>query len=314
MLRRTFVGEIAAAGGLLAARRFGFGQMDFNAAETPGGTEMVETATPVAEVQSGYAPVNGLNMYYEVHGSLEAGQPLLLLHGGFGTIETDFGKLLPVLAQGRPVIGVELQGHGHTADVDRPLTYEQMADDVAGLLGYLGVASVDTFGYSLGGNTAWQVAIRHPQLVRKVVALSTNYRRDAWPEEVYTVIAALTPEMLAGSPWHEAYLRVAPNPENFATLMDKIIDLDLSFVGWSDEDMASVKGPALIIIGDSDHVRLEHAVHMFRLLGGGVPGDLTGLPASQLAVLPATTHVGAGQRTEQLLAIIPPFLDAPMPE
>jgi pimeloyl-ACP methyl ester carboxylesterase len=261
--------------------------------------------------QTGYAPVNGLNMYYEVHGS---GRPLVLLHGGFGTIETDFGRLLPNLAQTRQVIGVEQQAHGHTADVDRPLRYEQMADDVAALMAYLGIDNADAFGYSLGGNTALQVAIRHPGLVRKLALLSANYRRDGWPPEVYPIVESLTPEMLAGTPWQEAYLRVAPNPQDFPALVEKIKELDRTFVGWSDAAVRSIAAPTIVIIGDADHVRPEHAVEMFRLLGGGVPGDLVGVPPSQFAVLPGTTHVGAGGRTELLLAIVPPFLDAPMPE
>jgi pimeloyl-ACP methyl ester carboxylesterase len=307
MLRRTFVAGVAAAGGALVTRTIVFAQTaPDRATGTPGGIEMTAAAP-----QTGYAPVNGLKMYYEVHGT---GRPLVLLHGGFGTIETDFGQLLPALAQTRQVIGVEQQAHGHTADVDRPLRYEQMADDVAALMTYLGVENADLFGFSLGGNTALQVAIRHPGLVRKLVVLSANYRRDGWTPEVYAVVETLTPDMLAGSPWYEAYLKVAPNPQDFPALVEKIKELNRTLVGWPDEAVQAITAPTFVIIGDADHVRPEHAVEMFRLVGGGGPGDLTGLPLSQLAVLPGTTHIGAIGRTELLLAIVPPFLDAPPPE
>src|ERR687894_377591 len=262
-----------------------------------------------------YAEVNGINMYYEIHGT---GQPLVLLHGAYMTIDA-MGEVVPALAETRQVIAVELQGHGRTADIDRPLTYEQMADDIAALLRHLVIEKADVFGYSMGGGVAFQVAIRHPEVVRKLVVASASYTSDGMHPELLEMIPTLTPEAFAGSPIEEAYLRTAPNPEDFPTLVAKLKQLDMEPFAWAPEDIQGIDAPALLIIGDSDAIRLEHAVELFRLLGGGVMGDLAGLPRSQLAVLPGTTHfVPPGNavldRADWLLSMIPPFLDAPMPE
>ncbi len=215
-------------------------------------------------VESGYAPVNGLEMYYEIHGS---GQPLVLLHGNLSAIGTSFGKVLPQLAATRRIIAVEQQGHGHTADIDRPFSIAQWAQDTTVLLRHLLIEQADFFGYSSGGAVALEIA------------------------------------------------RIAPHPEQWHRLVAKIADLDRGSGDgdWSDEALASVKAPALLIIGDSDIVRPEHTVAMFRLLGGGVPGDLVGLPRSQLAILPGTTHVTLVDRAEWLVSMIDAFLDIPLP-
>jgi pimeloyl-ACP methyl ester carboxylesterase len=260
--------------------------------------------------QTGYAPVNGLEIYYEIHGT---GQPLVLLHGAYMTIGT-MGEIVPELAKTRQVIAVELQGHGRTADIDRPLSYEQMADDVAALLRHLEIEEADVFGYSMGGGVALQVAIRHPEVVRKLVAASSSYTSDGVHPEVWATIETITPEVFAGTPWSEEYTRVAPNPDDFPTLVAKLKQLDGEPFAWPPEDIRAMEAPTLLIIGDSDATRPEHAVEMFRLLGGGVFGDVAGLPNSQLAVLPGTTHVGLVERSDWLLSMIGEFLDAPMPE
>jgi pimeloyl-ACP methyl ester carboxylesterase len=265
--------------------------------------------------KGGYAEVNGLNMYYEVHGT---GRPLVLLHGAYMTIDA-MGEVLPRLAESRQVIAVELQAHGRTADVDRPLAYESMADDVAALLRHLEVEEADVFGFSMGGGVALQVAIRHPELVRKLVVASASHTSDSMHPELLEMIPSITPEVFAGSPIEEDYLRTAPNPDDFPTLVAKLKQLDMEPFAWPPEDVRGIAAPTLLIVGDSDAVRLEHAVELFRLLGGGVMGDLAGLPKSRLAVLPGTTHFippGSGilDRADWLLTIIPPFLDAPVPE
>jgi pimeloyl-ACP methyl ester carboxylesterase len=262
-----------------------------------------------------YAELNGLNMYYEIHGT---GDPLVVLHGAYMTID-DMGEVLAGLAETRQVIAVELQGHGRTADVDRPLSYEQMADDVADLLRHLGIENADVFGYSMGGGVALQVAIRHPEVVRKLVVASASYTSDGMRPELLEMIPTITPEVFAGTPIEEAYLRTAPNPDDFPTLVTKLKRLDMEPFAWPPEDIQGIAAPTLLIIGDSDAIRLEHAVELFRLLGGGVMGDLTGLPKSQLAVLPGTTHFvppGSGvlNRADWLLSMIGGFLDAPMQE
>lgn len=265
--------------------------------------------------EGNYASVNDLNMYYEIHGSDE---PLILLHGAYMTIEA-MGEIVPSLAGTRRVVAVELQGHGRTADIDRPLTYEQMADDVAALLRHLDIEEADVFGFSMGGGVALQVAIRHPEVVRKLVVASASYTSDGMHPELLEMIPAITPEAFAGSPIEEAYLRTAPNPGDFPTLVAKLKQLDMEPFDWPPEDIRGIVAPTLLIVGDSDAIRLEHAVELFRLLGGGVMGDLTGLPKSQLAVLPGTTHfIPPGSavldRADWLLSIIPPFLDAPTSE
>ena len=262
-------------------------------------------------VETGYAPVNGLDIYYEIHGT---GRPLVLLHGAYMTISL-MGGLVPALAENRRVIAVELQGHGRTADVaDRPLTYEGMADDVAALIGHLGIEEADIFGYSMGGGVALQFAIRHPGLVRKLVSASATYRSEGVYLEVLQGIEHITPEAFTGTPWREEYDKLAPNPEDFPTLVAKLKELDAEIQAWPPEDIRSIGAPTLLVIGDSDIVRPEHAVEMFRLLGGGVAGDLAGLPTSQLAVLPGTTHVGLVERADWLVPMIGGFLDAPGPE
>lgn len=265
-----------------------------------------------APARTGYAPVNGLKMYYEIHGT---GQPLVLLHGAFSAIGTSFGALLPELAKTRQVIAFELQAHGRTADIDRPLSLEQMADDVAAALQHLGFNRADVFGYSMGAGVALHVVIRHPEVVRKLVLASVTYTMNGIHPGLMEGLAAMKPEMMFGSPWHEEYMQIAPHPENFATLFAKKTQMDREIPDLSAEAVRAIQAPTLLIIGDSDLVRPEHAVEMFRLLGGGVFGDTpAGLPNSQLAVLPGTSHVTLVQRADLLLSMIPAFLDSPMPE
>jgi len=266
---------------------------------------MTETAP-----QTGYAPVNGLQMYYESRGS---GQPLLLLHGSFMAIEM-LTPLIGPLAEGRRVIAAELQGHGRTADIDRPFSYEQLADDAAALLRHLDAVPADVAGYSLGGGVALQLAIRHPELVRKLVVISAPFTSDGQYPEVLATIEHITPELFANTPVREIYDRVAPHPEGFPALVEKLIAMEARPFDWPAEAIKAIPAPTLIVIGDSDGPLPEHAVAMFRLRGGGVFGDIAGLPASQLAVLPGATHVGVMMRPDLLLAMIPPFLDAPVPE
>jgi pimeloyl-ACP methyl ester carboxylesterase len=266
--------------------------------------------------QKGYAPINDLNLYYEIHGS---GQPLILLPGGFMTVEA-MGAIVPLLAATRRVIGVELQGHGHTADIERPLRFELMADDIAALISYLGLEQADIFGYSLGGGVGLQTALRHPEVVRKLALASTAFKRDGWYPEVLAGMASISVETFAGTPIHEAYLKTSPRPEAWPAIVAKVRQLLSEDYNWS-EALASLKTSTLIIVGDADGLRLSHAVEFFGLLGGGkADGDMMGLPPAQLAVLPATTHVGWAPpyhgimtRTELLLPIISDFLDAAQP-
>ena len=276
MRRRAFVAMAAAAGTALVAPVRGLAQAEATTATATTGT------TP----QTGYAPVNGLEMYYEIHGS---GEPLVLLHGAFYTIEM-WGPILASLAETHQVIAVEFQGHGHTADIDRPFSYEQLADDVAAVMEHLGIEQADIVGHSIGADTALQLAIRHPERVRKLVPISGKYRYDGEYPELLAGIQQMTPDVFAGTPYVDAYLRTAPNPEGFPLLVEKLKAFFGQEYAWPEEDIRSIAAPTLLMIGDSDIVRPEHEMELFRLLGGGVAGDLTGLPKSQLAILPGTTH------------------------
>jgi pimeloyl-ACP methyl ester carboxylesterase len=201
---------------------------------------------------TGYAPDDELDIYYEVHGS---GQPLVLLHGAMSTIGTSFGKVLPSFARSRQVVAIEQQSHGHTADIDRPLTYEQMADDTAAVLRHLDIARADVFGYSMGGGVALQVAVRHPDLVRKLVLASAAYEPEGFHPGALDNAADVKPEDLAGTPFQEDYVRTAPNPGHWARLVAKCGQLDSGFKGWPEDVVQSIEAPTLVIIGDSDIVR-----------------------------------------------------------
>ena len=242
--------------------------------------------------RTGYAAVNGLQMYYEIFGTPNPDvPPLLVLHGALGTLDM-FGTLLPQLAETRQVIAVEQQGHGRTADTDRPLRYEQMADNTAAFLGFLGAEQVDVFGFSMGGGIAWQLVIRHPELVRKLVAGSSTYTRaHGYVEAMGDLETTFTPTMFTGTPIEAAYKAVAPHPEEFSTLVRKVQQLTMESTDIPVEIVKAIAAPTMVIIGDADIIRPEGAAELFRLRGGGVPGDYVGLPAARLAVLPGTTHM-----------------------
>lgn len=256
-----------------------------------------------------YAAVNGLQLYTETYGE---GDPIILLHGGFGVVAM-FAKLIPVLAASRQVVVVEMQGHGHTADIDRPLSYEQLADDTAALIAHLGFEQADVLGYSLGGGVALQTAIRHPLRVRKLVVVSAPCRRSGWYPDVLAGMAVTTAEnaieLVGGSPMHQAYIAVAPRPDDFPVLAQKTNDLLKRDYDWSSA-VEVLPMPVQIIIGDADSVSPAYAAEMYHLLGGGRADTLTQPRSkSELAILPGTTHYDIVERAELLRAIIPPFLD-----
>ncbi len=214
--------------------------------------------------KQGYASVNGLQMYYEIHGE---GQPLVLIHGAFSGIGTSFGKLLPGLSEKRQVIAFELQAHGRTADIERPLTLEAMADDVAEGIRQLGLGQADILGYSMGAAVALHLVVRHPELVRKLIFASGTFKLSGVQPGLMEGLGEMKPEMMHGSPWHEEYMRIAPRPEDFNRLFAKKTAMDRQTKDIPEEIIRAIKSPTLIILGDSDLVQPEHAVEMFRLLG-----------------------------------------------
>jgi len=262
--------------------------------------------------QSGYAPVNGLQMYYEIHGSGRT--PLLLLHGGLFDIDLQFGELLPSLAATRQVIAADFQGHGRTNDIDRPLTCADLASDVVGLLRHLDVPRADVFGFSVGGGVALHLAIRHPELIRKAIVSSVSFHPDGDRPENTEAVGAMTVDMIAGTPMEESYRAKSRHPDRLQTLLDKLGTFDHGFTGWSDDDVRGIAAPTLITVGDCDAVKLEHAVRFLQLRGGDVNGDFVGVPASRLAVFPGTTHFFGLARTDLVRDVVLTFLDVPMPE
>lgn len=264
--------------------------------------------------QSGYASVDGLDVYYEVFGE---GRPLVLVSGAFMTIELTAG-LIDALAATRQVVAVEPQAHGHTANIDRPLRYESMADDLAGVIRQLGIGPTDVLGYSMGAGIGLQLAIRHPDLVRRLVAISVSYDVSGTHQELVDFGPQMTPEMFTGSPFEASYRRTAPDPDGFPDLVMAMRDLEMTPQHWPDDDIRGIAAPTMIVVGDSDAVRLEHAVQMFTLLGGGVMGDLVGVPTSRLAILPGTTHFipeghGMLDRVDWLTPMVVEFLDTDPP-
>ncbi|MFG1798031.1 alpha/beta fold hydrolase [Nocardia sp. NPDC049149] len=261
-----------------------------------------------------YADVNGLHMYYEVHGTPTDQPPLVLLHGALSGIDTDFGQLIPELAKSRQIIAVEQQAHGRTADIDRPLRTPQMAEDTVALLHSIGVQRADILGYSMGAGVALQITLKHPELVRKQILAAGGLDANAMHPGLLDGLADLQPEMLHGSPFHTDYLKNAPRPDDFPRLVARVKEHDQNAIPVVTPEAArQVKAPTLTVIGDSDIVRPEHAVEMFRLFGGGIMGDTpAGLPNSQLAILPGTSHITLVHRPELLLPMIPAFLDAPV--
>jgi pimeloyl-ACP methyl ester carboxylesterase len=257
-----------------------------------------------------YADVNGLSLYYEEHGS---GEPLVLLHGGLGATEL-WGPVLPALAAARRVIAVDLQGHGRTADVDRPFRAETMADDVAALIEHLGLERTDVMGYSLGGTVALRTAIQHPQRVRRLVLVSIAFRRDGNHADAIAArdaMSAEAAEMMKQAPIGEMYVRIAPRPEDFTSLVGKTAELVKLEYDWT-EEVRGLAAPTMLVYADADSVRPDHIVEFFALLGGGLRDagwDGAHRPVARLAVLPGHTHYDVSASPALAPAVIG-FLDA----
>ncbi len=259
-------------------------------------------ALPAGAIQRGYAPVNGLQLYYEIHGKpAKDGAPLVLLHGGGSNIETSFGKLLPLLSRTRQVIAFDQQGHGRTADVDRPFSFAQSADDAVALLEHLHVAKADFLGYSNGGQIALEIALRHPEVVRSLIVQSAFFSRDGtdpgfWQGFDHAKLDDMPAEL------KKAYLATAPHPEQLPSFFAKSVQRMREFKGWTPAQIQSIRAPTLLLLGDRDIVRVEHAAQMQHLL-----------PDARLAVLPATDHMAMPERAADVARIVGEFLSRSVP-
>jgi pimeloyl-ACP methyl ester carboxylesterase len=252
--------------------------------------------------------VNGMQVYYEVSGQ---GDPLIVLHGAHMNLVT-MGGIIPRLAETHKVYALEFQGHGRTSDIDRPITYQNLADDAAAFMEAVGVEQADVFGYSMGAAVGLQLAIRHPEKVDQLIAASVSYDEEGWHPDYKAFIPQMTKEVFA--PFEEEWKKLAPNPAGFSAFIDKMLALEHEPMHW-EADVRSLAAPVLIITGDADVTTLEHSVAMFRLLGGGVMGDMgQPLSKSRLAVLPATSHTAIIDQVELLHGFIEPFLKGETPK
>ncbi|RYE10382.1 MAG: alpha/beta hydrolase [Hyphomicrobiales bacterium] len=259
--------------------------------------------------ETGTVSVNGMQIYYEVSG---AGEPLLILHGAYMNIPA-MGGIVGRLAATHKVYALEFQGHGRTTDIDRPITYPNLADDVAAFMDAVGLAKADVFGYSMGAAAGLQLAIRHPAKVGKLVGASIAYDIEGFQPAMRAFIPQMAPEMFVGTPMEDEWKKLAANPDGFRALVEKLIALEHEPMPW-EADVKALQSPVLIIAGDADVTTLEHSVAMFRLLGGGMMGDMGApLSASRLAILPATSHTAVINQVDLLHGFIEPFLKGETP-
>ena len=263
-----------------------------------------------AEPVGDYAEVNGMRMYYEVSGE---GEPLIVLHGAYMNIPT-MGDIIPRLAETRKVYALEFQGHGRTNDIERPITYPNLASDVAAFMDAVGLEKADVFGYSMGGAAALRLAFDFPEKVDQLIVASVSYDMSGSQPEFLQMIPTMTPEMFVGTFMEDAWKQYAPNPDGFRPFVERMIALEHEPLAW-EEEVKNLEHPVLIIAGDSDMMTLEHVVSMYRLLGGGYAGDMgKPLPASRLAILPATSHTAVIDQVDLLLGFIEPFLKGETPK
>ena len=253
---------------------------------------------------SGYAPVNGIKVYYEVYGE---GKPIVLLHGAFYTIEMNWGQLIPELSKTRKVIAIELQGHGHTPFSDRKLDIVTLAKDVEGVMNFLKVDSADVAGYSMGGSIAYQLAVNSPKRVRKLVIISSTYKTSGWLPVVNNAFKGFKPEFFTDTPMKAAYDEVAPDKTKWTTYLEQMIAFAGVPFNVGDANIAKITSPVLLLSGDNDGLDKVELMKTYQLLGGGV-SDLEPMPKSHLAIVPAQGHVSLVQQTKTILDFMNNFL------
>jgi pimeloyl-ACP methyl ester carboxylesterase len=254
---------------------------------------------------SGYVPVNGLKVYYEVYGE---GKPLVLLHGAFMTIEMNWGQLIPELSKTRKVIAIEMQGHGHTPFSDRKFDLATMASDVEGVMGHLKVDSADVVGYSMGGSVAYQLTIQSPKRVKKLVIISSTYKTSGWLPVVNNGFKGFKPEFLMNTPLKTAYDAVAPDKTKWTKFLEQMIVFVKTPFDMGDANIAKITSPVLLISGDNDGLDKVELMKTYQLLGGGVSADLAPMPKSHLAVVPSQGHVSLMMQTKTILGYLDGFL------
>jgi len=254
---------------------------------------------------SGYVPVNGIKVYYEVYGE---GRPIVLLHGAFYTIEMNWGQLIPELSKTRKVIAIEMQGHGHTPFSDRKLDLATMASDVAGVMDHLKIDSADIAGYSMGGSVAYQFAIQNPKRVTKLVIISSTYKSTGWLPQVRSAFKALKPEFLTNTPLHTGYDAVAPDKTKWTKFLEQMIAFAGTPFDMGDSNIAKLTMPVLIISGDNDGLDKVELMKTYQLLGGGISADMAPMPKSHLAIVPSQTHVGLMMQTNTIFGYLDSFL------
>ncbi len=270
---------------------------------------MTTTALAQSEPAGDRVEINGMQMSYEVSGD---GDPLVVLHGAYMNIPS-MGGIVGKLAETHKVYALEFQGHGRTTDIDRPITYPNLADDVAAFMEAVGLEKADVFGYSMGSAAGLQLAIRHPEKVGKLVGASVSYDISGIQPAMAEFIPQMAPEMFVGTPMEDEWKKLAADPDGFRALVEKLIALEHEPMAWEAE-VKALQSPVLIIAGDADVTTLEHSVAMFRLLGGGVMGDMGApLSTSRLAVLPATSHTAVINQVDLLHGFIEPFLKGETP-
>lgn len=255
--------------------------------------------------ESGYAPINGLKVYYEVYGE---GKPLVLLHGAFMTIETNWGQLIPELSKTRKVIAVELQGHGHTPFSDRKLDQATLASDVEGVMKHLKVDSADVVGYSMGGSIAYKLAIQSPKHVKKLVIISSTYKSTGWRPEIAGAFKNMKPEMFANTPMKTAYDAVAPDKTKWTKFIEQMIVFAGTTFDMGDANIAKITSPVLIIAGDNDGLDKVELSKTYQLLGGDKFADMGAMPKSHLAIVPGQGHVSLMMQTKTISAYLNEFL------
>ncbi|SHH35302.1 Pimeloyl-ACP methyl ester carboxylesterase [Chryseobacterium oranimense] len=255
--------------------------------------------------ESGYAPVNGIKVYYEVYGE---GQPVVLLHGAFMTIDTNWGQLIPELSKNRKVIAVELQGHGHTPFSERKLSHTALAGDVAGVMDYLKIDKADVVGYSFGGAIAYQFAIQSPRKLNKLVIISAAYKSAGWIPQVSSAFKSMKPELFMNSPMHTAYDAVAPDKTKWTPFLEQMTATAGQPFDLGDANISKISAPVLIISGDNDGLDKTELAKTYKLLGGGISADLAPMPKSQLAIVPGQSHVSLMMQTDTILGYLNNFL------